>query len=240
MLKLFGSEAQAYLKLGLMSPAKRRVRQSPRGQARLGVLFVPGVGANGSQFLGLKQELEPYADWFGAFEYFSLRHPTRVAIALEAHIRQVAEQTEDLVVIGHSLGGLLLRMVLQSEAPPPPNIRGYVSICAPLHGTWRSKLALSPGLRALAPDSTLMSDVLSQAHRLEQRLDGRILAIGARVDQMIHPANSAFLEGQERLEITEAAHAGSLFDPMVFEAVASAVDRWTRRAPDELRRPESE
>ena len=42
MLKLVTLEAQAYLKLGLMAPARRRVQQTSGQRARAGVLFVPG------------------------------------------------------------------------------------------------------------------------------------------------------------------------------------------------------
>ncbi|MCA9550253.1 MAG: alpha/beta fold hydrolase [Myxococcales bacterium] len=224
MLKLVTVEAQAYLRLGLMSPSRRRVLQSPKGQADTGVLFVPGVGANGSQFLGLKRALEPYAQWFGSFEYSSLRHPRALAEDLAEYVEKVAPRSDRLVVVGHSLGGLLLRMVLQDD-DVPDNVLGWVSICAPLHGTWRSRLALSPGLRALAPDSDMMRDVLAGAHRLE-RLEGRILTIGARYDQMIAPHTSAFLDPHPQLELDHVAHAGSLLDRRVFGAVTDAVRRW--------------
>jgi len=226
MLKLVTLEAQAYLKLGLLSPARRRVLQAGPGRARAGVLFVPGVGANGSQFLGLKRALEPHASWFGSFEYFSLRHPRKVAADLEAHIERVATQMDRLLVVGHSLGGLLLSMVLQSEGLPS-NVWGWVSICAPLHGTWRSRLAPSPGLRALAPDGELITEVLRGRDRLA-RLEGRILTIGARRDQMIQPHTSAFLEGYPTLQLERVAHAGSLLDREVHRAVADHAARWLK------------
>lgn len=226
MLKLVSLEAQAYLKLGLLSPAKRRVLQASRGRPRAGVLFVPGVGANGSQFLKLKRALEPHAQWFGAFEYFSLRHPRKVAADLEDYVAKIAPDMDRLVLVGHSLGGLLSSMVLQAEQPPA-NLWGWVSICAPLHGTWRSRLAPMPGLRALAPDGPLITEVLRSRSRLE-RLDGRILTVGARRDQMIQPHTSAFLEGYATLQLYHVAHAGSLLDPQVHRAVASAVAGWVR------------
>lgn len=225
MLKLVTLEAQAYLKLGLLSPARRRVLHSSAGRARLGVLFVPGVGANGSQFLGLKRKLEPHAQWFGSFEYFSLRHPEKVARDLEDYLEKISARADGLVLVGHSLGGLLASMVLQGERAPA-NVVGWVSICAPLHGTWRSRLAPSPGLRALAPDGPLITRLLRTRDRLA-RLEGRILTIGARRDQMISPHTSAFLEGFPTLELREVAHAGSLFEPQVHRAVTEAMGNWS-------------
>lgn len=226
MLKLVTLEAQAYLKMGILSPGRRRILQSSHERADTGVLFVPGVGANGSQFIKLKRALEPHAQWFGSFEYFSLRHPHKVARDLEDYLSHVAPKAQRLVVIGHSLGGLLLRMVLQGQRMPD-NIAGWVSICAPLHGTWRSKLALSPGLRALAPNAPMIQQVLNDAHRLE-RLRGRILTIGARRDQMIQPHTSALLDQYESLELDGVAHAGSLFDKRVLAAVQRAAEGWSQ------------
>lgn len=226
MLKLVTLEAQAYLKMGILSPGRRRILQSSHERASTGVLFVPGVGANGSQFIQLKRALEPHAQWFGSFEYFSLRHPHKVARDLEDYLAHIQPKAERWVLIGHSLGGLLLRMVLQGERMPLSSA-GWVSICAPLHGTWRSKLALSPGLRALAPDAPMIQQVLNQGHRL-QALQGRILTIGTRHDQMIQPYTSAFLDEYETLELHGVAHAGSLFDARVHAAVKRATVAWSQ------------
>lgn len=224
MLKLVTLEAQAYLKLGLLAPTRRRVLPSKGGRSATGVLFVPGVGANGAQFVRLKHALEPHVQWFGSFEYFSLRHPKRVARDLEVYVDDLASRVERLVLVGHSLGGLLSSMIVQGTQPPP-NLFGWVSICAPLHGTWRSKLAPSPGLRALSPDGALITEVLQTRNRLS-RLEGRILTIGARRDQMIQPHTSAFLDGYPSLELKDVAHAGSLFDRSVHRAVAESVSGW--------------
>jgi pimeloyl-ACP methyl ester carboxylesterase len=226
MFKLLTGEAQAYLKMGILAPGRKRILQSSHTKAKTGVLFVPGVGANGSQFLKLKKVLEPHAQWFGSFESFSLRHPEKVARDLEEYLASISPKADKLVLIGHSLGGLLLRMALQSDRVPD-NVAGWVSICAPLHGTWRSKLAPTRSLRALSPDGPLIEEVLRNNHRLA-RLEGRILTIGARRDQMIQPYTSAFLEGYEQLELQNVAHAGSLFDAQVLSEVKRLVQTWTR------------
>ena len=91
-------------------------------------------------------------------------------------------------------------------------------------------LGLKPGerLALLAPNSPLITDVLARAHRLAA-LEGRILTVGARRDQMIQPASSAFLDGFPSLELREVAHAGSLLDRRVHEAVARAASQWLRQ-----------
>jgi hypothetical protein len=114
-------------------------------------------------------------------------------------------------------------MVLQRE-DAPRGVAGFVSICAPLHGTWRSKLVPYPALRALLPNGDVVRELLAGAHRLE-RWKGNVLTIGSRWDQFITPYDSAFLDGHDKLELTDVAHTGSLFDERVHRAVIDVARR---------------
>ena len=225
-LGLVKNEALSYLRLGLLAPVAGRLPANETSTAKLGVLFVPGVGANGSQFLSMRRALEPQVRWFDSFEYSSLGDLRRIAQRLKSHLGQTASRCERLVVVGHSLGGFLLQLALSAE-DAPDHVAGFASICAPLHGTWRSRLAPHPGLRALRPDSELLADIGRRRHRLS-RLEGRLLTVGARHDQFIEPHTSAFLDGAESLELSDVAHAGSLFDDRVHQAVARLVERAAR------------
>lgn len=223
MFRLLRDEAFAYVRLGLLAPQRRRLDRNATGHADVGVLFVPGLGANGAQFLSMRTALEDEADWFGSFEYNSLTDPRGRARDLAAHIEQLGARVDRLVVVGHSLGGLLLRMVLQSEVALP-HVAGFVSICAPLHGTWRSKFAPSAKLRMLRPDSTMMTEVLATQDRL-RRLEDRVLTVAARADQFIEPFDSALLAGAQQLILDDRAHVSSLFDRRVHDAIRGLVRR---------------
>jgi pimeloyl-ACP methyl ester carboxylesterase len=223
VLRLMQSEALAYLRIGLSMPVNRRLARGLGARAEFGVVFVPGVGANERQFIDMAHALRDDADHFDAFDYSSLRHPQRIADDLHRHLEQTAERCSRFLVIGHSLGGVLARMVLQREAPHR-GVAGFVSICAPLHGTWRCRLAPHPGLRMLLPNSPLMQDLFAGAHRLE-RWKGSVLSIGSRYDQFIRPYDSAFLDGHDRFELEDVAHNGALFDPRVHDAIAAVARR---------------
>jgi pimeloyl-ACP methyl ester carboxylesterase len=218
VLGLVRREALAYLRLGLGSGRSARIPEP--GPGRLGVLFVPGVGANAAQFAAMKAVLrEAGADRFDAFEYSSLRRPRAVAADLALRIAGLLDEVEALLLVGHSLGGVLLTLALQTSPAPPAGIAGLILLCSPLHGTWRARLAPSPGLRELAPDASLVTHLVATRERLRPLLP-RTLCVGVRRDQMVSPADSAFLEGARTLRLEDVAHAGALLDPRVHRAAA--------------------
>jgi pimeloyl-ACP methyl ester carboxylesterase len=221
---VFAREAAAYLRSGLLAPSLGRdIPENHTESSDFGVMFVPGVGANASQLSPVKRALSDHVRWFDAFEYSSLRHPRDIAARLRDRLEKSGERCGGILAIGHSLGGLLLRMALQSD-PPLKSVAGFVSICAPLHGTWRSRLAPQPYLRQLVPDSGFMTEILAGAHRLAP-LKGSMLMIGARLDHFVTPFESAFIEGEARLCLEEVGHVGALFDPRVHEAIVDLARR---------------
>ena len=213
-------EAMAYVRLGLLAPKHRRVKTQRAGPAKTGLLFVPGLGANGGNFLPMKRHLEADVELFDTFDYFSLSDPRDVARRLRVRLHALSARCESLFCVGHSLGGVLLRLVLQ-EQDDWPTVAGYAGICSPLHGTWRSKLAPAP-LSLLAPDSALMDQILRSAHHLEF-LRGRVLTIAARHDHFIKPHTSALLDLGPQLVLDDVGHNGALLDRRVHDAVRSLV-----------------
>lgn len=227
LTKVVAGEAAAYLRCGLLAPrGKRAIVANITRPTEFGVLFVPGVGANASQFVDIKRALSSVCDWFDAFEYFAFGHPRSLARALSNHIESSASRCGKLLAIGHSLGGLLLRLVLQADTAPP-SIAGFVSICAPLQGTLRSRLALNPSLRTLLPDGPLLEELANTMHRLDP-LRGSILTIGARFDSFISPHESALLRGHETLCLEDTGHVGALFDTRVHTAIRNLAERVRR------------
>lgn len=218
MAAFVAREAAAYVRSGLLAPSLgRSIPQNASERRSFGVVFVPGVGANASQFVAIKAALASQVDWFDTFEYWSAVHPARVTARLHHHLEVAGRRCGRILAIGHSLGGLLLRAALQTE-PAPGSVAGYVAICSPLHGTWRSKLAPTPALRALTPDSAWMGEVLRGAERL-RRLRGAILTVASTGDHFVSPAESALLGGEAQLVLEDVGHVGALFDPRVHTAI---------------------
>lgn len=217
---LFAREAAAYLHTGLMVSRRHRVKHDPGPVARRAVTFVPGVGGHGAQFLAIRARLETEAQVFAAFEYSPFTHPKSLALRLRKELENHAARGLELVVIGHSLGGVLGRMALQERDPLP--LFSFVSICAPLAGTWRSRVAPHAALRALVPDSPFMEGIRNHGYRLD-RYRGRILTIAADHDVMVKPAENAHLPGHTSHVFGELTHNAALLDPRVHALVARFV-----------------
>lgn len=222
MMKLFRREAMAYLRLGLIS---QRGGEDciPPGEETTGgrVLFIPGVGATGAHFLELREALsEAGVRHFETFEYASHRAPGTLAEELGLRL-QADERSDPLVIIGHSLGGVLATAALQN-GPLPPAVAGLVTLGSPLHGNWRSRFAPWASLRELRPDSAFMTRLAATRDRLRPLLD-HTLSVAATRDQLVQPAQSALLDGAQQVELDGVAHAGLMFDRRVHRAVVELV-----------------
>jgi pimeloyl-ACP methyl ester carboxylesterase len=209
-------EAVAYARAGLLLGRNRRIPRAARA-GRLGVLFVHGVAADSSEFGPLVETLAGQADGFEAYEYRTGRPIAELIEGLLRHVRELCRRYERVMVVGHSLGGLLLRAVLQHEAAPV-GVVALATICAPLNGTAVSRFAPTAVLRGLTPDSPLIRHLSRTAHRLKP-LEPAILTVGARLDQFVVPFDSAFLEGGRRLLLDDCGHVSSLFDRRVHRAI---------------------
>jgi len=88
----------------------------------MNILFVHGLGASRYDFLLTARRLRKKAHVPSAFAYYAARQPLQlIRLRLLERLRQLA-LAGDYAVIGHSLGGVLLRDVLQrlpTDVRPP-------------------------------------------------------------------------------------------------------------------------
>lgn len=217
-------EAAAYLRLSLLSPQRRAINRQTTASSQVGVLFVPGLGANGAQFLPLRTALEAEAGWFGAFDYFSLKDPQRVSERLLTHLNTLPEAAARVVVVGHSLGGLIAALALSADGLPD-RVQGLCAICSPLSGTWASKFGLTPGLRKLRPDSSLIQGLRRREDRLRDRFGDRLLTVASAKDHFIRPPTSALMPDTQQLILRDTGHVASLLAPQTQAAVRALIQR---------------
>lgn len=138
-----------------------------------------------------------------------------------AQLRVVVEQLvatsgaqRPLTLIGHSLGGLVLRYYARRY--PAPHVRRIVTLGTPHSGT---ALARSMGgtIHKLNPASQFFK-ALGAADRVPQQFD--VIAIHSRFDAMILPPRNAEYPGAFNIQVAGIGHNALLFSAKVYQLIA--------------------
>jgi triacylglycerol lipase len=147
-------------------------------------------------------------------------------------VEQIASRLADLVarlpsgvrvhLIGHSMGGLVVRWYVQ-ELQPRSEIVQTISLATPFDGVPRARLLPGPAGRDISPGSALL-------RRLRDSANGGVphLSIAAGRDSMI-PDGAHFVVG-ERAVIDDCGHNALLYDPRVAEILVERVRTARARA----------
>ena len=141
---------------------------------------------------------------------------TVLAERLRALVRQL-EHAERIHLIGHSIGGLAVRLFVQ-ELGGDPRVVGTISIASPFAGARRARLLPGQLGRELEPGSPLLTLLRDGAARASGPPH---FAIAGTHDAVIH---AGFEQAAwERLSVAGGAHNSVLYDPGVLRAVAARV-----------------
>jgi triacylglycerol lipase len=140
-----------------------------------------------------------------------------IARRLADFIVRMVPPDASLVLVGHSLGGLLSRWYLQ-ELDGHARVERIVTLATPHRGT-RSAL-LAPRSFALRPGSPIIE-------RLSRRPPEVIaiphVSIVAGADRFCRPARSAALEDAAVVWFDDLGHNEMLYDARVLDAVSRAI-----------------
>ena len=171
--------------------ARARLALNPQ-LAATPVILVHGYVHNRSAFLAMSRQLRRagfrYVD---GFNYNALTDGIpQSAARLGAEIERVLEATgaEKVMVIGHSMGGVVTRYYVQ-ELGGEDTVDTVVTLGSPHEGTLSSYLGYGPAAGQLRPGSGLLSDLERSA-----RPSGvRWIAYWADLDQLVAPIGNARL-----------------------------------------------
>jgi pimeloyl-ACP methyl ester carboxylesterase len=188
------------------------------------VLLLHGILCNGRVWRALQSRL--HAVGFGPVEALDVEP---LLADLEIQTRRVALQLlalqnrchgERVVIVAHSMGGLIARLLLRDLGAAV--IRRIVTIASPHHGT-----ALVRGLTW--PNTRQMSRGSPWLHALNAAQEGRfsvpIASIYTREDNLVAPADSARLQGAELHELRGVGHLGILRSRRALERVITTLSQ---------------
>jgi pimeloyl-ACP methyl ester carboxylesterase len=195
----------------------------PAGSARRPVLLIHGILCNRGVWRPLQPRLR--AAGYGPVRTVNLEplcasielHARRLAPALLA-LRQECGGTSVLIV-GHSMGGLVARALLRQLGPEA--IGGIVTVGSPHHGTALTRGLRWPATRDMSPGSAFLEGLNSTQ---EGQLTVPIHSLYSLEDNLLAPARTAQLQGAQWRELRGIGHFGLLGRRRALDQVVAALE----------------
>jgi len=125
---------------------------------------------------------------------------------------------EQVVLVGHSLGGLLARNYLVRRGGAN-KVAGLIQLGTPNQGSKLAPFAISRLARQLMPGSAFLADLKVEGLPAEVP----VTSIYSRHDNIIIPFHNSRLEGAGEVELQGCGHVCLLFSPGAFSPLLGAL-----------------
>ncbi|MEQ1567030.1 MAG: alpha/beta fold hydrolase [Myxococcota bacterium] len=197
----------------------------PDGSTRRTVVCVHGYSQNASNFHGLRQSLERAGYPTVGLSLGYLLAPMtwyahRLEQKLDAQLERDGAQAID--VVAHSMGGVVLRMVLARRPDLRERIGTVITLGSPHRGTAAARgIPLLPEVRALKRRSKLLAELPQLPEMLPR---ARLVSIAGTADTVVYPLDTALVPGTHHVVLPGVGHAGLLASEVAWEAVRKALD----------------
>ncbi|CAN5263042.1 hypothetical protein BH11PSE9_BH11PSE9_36420 [soil metagenome] len=150
--------------------------------------------------------------------------------ALESAVQQVESATGLApVIVGHSMGGLVIRAWYANQADPL-RVHHLVTIGTPHQGTWLARFGHAESARQMRIGSAWLQALRER----ETHCSHHYTCFYSHCDNIVFPASTATLAGADNRHLTATAHVQMAFHPAVFDEVChwlSTSDRPPPRRP---------
>jgi triacylglycerol esterase/lipase EstA (alpha/beta hydrolase family) len=224
-LRLLWDETRALGRSGPRQTLFRWLMADPApAPARSPVLLVHGVLCNAGVWLGLRRYLVRH----GIGPVYALTYGPPLA-SIELFAEQMAAKVDavlaatgahQIVVVGHSMGGLVARAYLRRYGAA--KVRMLLSLGTPHHGSVHAWLFPGTCLAQIRPGSAWLAEM----NRSEGApLPARTVSLWSWHDTMVAPQTSSRLEGAENVEVVGVGHNALLGDLPTYERVAAELRR---------------
>jgi len=195
-------------------------------QAGTPILLVHGFFSNRGMWAGLRPRLA--AANVGPVYTVTLGLPTgsieAMATSLDERIEEIVRATgqEKIVVVAHSMGGLVTRAYMaQMGSKPSKRIGRFITLGSPHHGT---RLA-GAGLFECARQMQYQGPWLEMLADMEAADPPEVptLSIYTLNDDLVYPPESGVLAWAENVPVSAVGHVGLLFSESVANRVIAAI-----------------
>jgi pimeloyl-ACP methyl ester carboxylesterase len=219
--RLFVAETAALMALYLVfHPFERWLapRNPPKGAAGPPVLFIHGYLCNGGFWWWLRRRLArdgianthviTCGPVFGSIDRFAEQVAARVA-----EIR-AAQGSAPVVLVGHSMGGLIARRHVQLHGAG--GVARIISLGTPHHGTIHAQLANSRNGKQMRPGSDWLA-ALNADEAAPAPVP--VCSVYSHHDNIVAPQDSARLAHAENLPLAGLGHLEMAFSPRILRVL---------------------
>ncbi len=184
------------------------------------VLCVHGFFRNGTCMWGIRQALERHGRPTRAVSMGRpIRAIERYAVPLEAALRATAAAFpgEAIDVVAHSMGGVVLRLVLAEHPRLAATVGRIVTLGSPHRGTAALRgMAFAPEHRQLEPGSAFLDHLPDFRTSAPQAV---VTTIAAERDFIVYPNSTSHLPGTRAVDLADTNHQGLLTEAEAITAV---------------------
>lgn len=187
------------------------------------VLCVHGYTQNATNFHGLRRALERAGRPTVAVSLWHRFAPMGwYGHRLEQKIEELSHRFPDGIdVVAHSMGGLVLRMVLTAREDLRGAIHTVVTLGSPHRGTAAARgIPLIPEVLAMKRGSLLLAGLPQLTELLPH---ARVVTIAGDADTVVYPVDSVSVPGAEAVVLHGVTHAGLLTRSSAHAAVTEAL-----------------
>lgn len=223
-------------------------RWSHRGERQLGKpLSVPGTGsgkpvlpaAEGSPappvvvlvpgYLMTSGCLWPLARHLRRFGFRTLlfdasdcrRSIVEHATVLCDHAARYVPAGTPVVLLGHSMGGMVCRLAASRWRTDQLPLLGVVAVGSPHRGTMLWSLGLGPAAREMRPGAELLADLA----RAEEGVAYRRIGVYSRFDELVIPNEHGRWPGARAVDVGDVGHFMLVLDRRVADILAAEIRR---------------
>jgi len=116
------------------------------------------------------------------------------------------------------MGGIITRLVLQ-DPEIASRVHTLITLATPHNGTQLARYMDTRKIRALQPNSMLLSDLNRQLPWGSNPQMPRLICFWTPKDLVLLPPRSAVVEGAEEVCVPESSHLGFILKPKVWESI---------------------
>lgn len=215
----FVGECAATAAVVLLIPMGWLLPHSRSGSGTHGpIVLVHGWGLNRSCLLWLRRRL--VRDGWSPVCCFDYQAWAADVDGAAQHLRRLIEQLgasvprQSLTLIGHGLGGLVLRYYARRY--PAPMVRRIVTLGTPHFGTALASRWWGTAARTLSPGSEFLR-TLNAADRVPRQFD--VIAISSTFDALVLPPDNARYPEAFNIQLDRVGHYALLFSPKVYRLI---------------------